>query len=271
MSVALAERPWEGEVEAVAAGYAALETAGFAKHVQLRHSITRLIQSGALQAGGRLPPEQELARALGISLGTVQKALTALANEGWIVREHGRGTFIQGGRQPITENWHYRFIDPETGRLAPVYSRLLARRVTSEAGPWTASLGSDPEGYVEITRLILVADRLTCWSQMHLGATRFARLLDLPAELFDNVNLKQIFEQRFAVPTISATQTVTARRFDASVCDTLAVPAGTTGIEFTITTQTHRGRPLSYQRALIPPSDFALDVSLLHNAKEAGR
>lgn len=271
MGVALAERPWDEEIAAVARGYAALETAGFAKHVQLRHSITRLVQSGALQPGGRLPPEQELARALGISLGTVQKALTALANEGWIVREHGRGTFIQASRQPITENWHYRFIDPETGRLAPVYSRLLARRLTTEAGPWAAWLGSDSERYIEIVRLILVADRLTCWSRMHLAASRFAGLLDLPAETFDNINLKQVFDEHFAAPTLSATQTVTARRFDDAICDVLDVPAGTTGIDLAIATQTHGGRPLSYQRALIPPSDLALDVSLLHKAKEGGR
>jgi GntR family transcriptional regulator len=271
MSVAQAERPWVNEIEAVARGYAALEAAGFAKHVQLRHSVTRLIQSGALQPGGRLPPEQELARAIGISLGTVQKALTALANEGWIVREHGRGTFIQGSRQPIAELWHYRFIDPETGRLAPVYSRLLERRLIAEPGPWAASLGSDPAGYVEITRLILVDDRLKCWSRMHLGATRFAGLLELPVDVFDNVNLKQIFEQLFAVPTLSATQTVTARRFAASVCEILDVPARTTGIDLAITTQTHGGRPLSYQRVLIPPSDFALDVSPLRNPLEAAR
>src|SRR5438270_7364056 len=213
MGVALAERPWDADIAAVQRGYAALETARFAKHVQLRHSITRLIQSGALQAGGRLPPEQELARAIGISLGTVQKALTALANEGWIVREHGRGTFGQGSGRPIAENWHYRFVDPETGRLAPVYSRLLERRRTNETGPWAAALGGDREGYVEITRLILVADRLRCWSRMHLGATRFAGLLELPAEIFDDVNLKQVFEQRFDAPTLSATQTLTVRRF----------------------------------------------------------
>lgn len=269
MTVALAERLWVNEIEAVARSYAALETAGFAKHVQLRHCITRLIQSGALRPGGRMPPEQELARAIGISLGTVQKTLTALANEGWIVREHGRGTFIQGSRQPITENWHYRFIDPETGRLAPVYSRLLERRLVAERGPWAASLGADPAGYIEITRLISVADRLKCWSRMHLGAARFGGLLELPAEVFDNINLKRIFEQRFEVPTLSATQTVTARRFDQSVCDILGVPARTTGIDLAITTQTHGGQPLSYQRVLIPPSDFALDVS--RNAREAAR
>ena len=215
--------------------------------------------------------EQELARAIRVSLGTVQKALAKLASDGWIVREHGRGTFVHGVKQPIAELWHYRFLDPATGRLAPVYSRLLERRLTTAPGPWQSVLGADPQGYVEITRLISVGDRLNCWSRMHLGASRFSRLLELPAEIFDNVNLKQIFQQRFDMPTVSATQTIKAARFDAPVCEALGLPSDAMGLDLEITARTRGGRTLSYQRILIPPSDFALDVSPLHGEPPSPR
>lgn len=53
----------------------------------------------ALAPDGRLPAERDLARDLGISRGTLRKALLALEREGRIWRRVGQGTFT-GPRRP---------------------------------------------------------------------------------------------------------------------------------------------------------------------------
>jgi len=44
--------------------------------------------------GGQIPSEEELSATLGISRGTLRQALSILDEEGFIVRKHGAGTFI---------------------------------------------------------------------------------------------------------------------------------------------------------------------------------
>lgn len=51
------------------------------------------LADGALAPAGRLPPERDLARAFGVSRGTLRKALRALEREGRIWRHVGQGTF----------------------------------------------------------------------------------------------------------------------------------------------------------------------------------
>src|SRR5258707_1984745 len=67
---------------------------GLPKHLQLSTAIVDLVRSGSLEAGDQIPPEQQLAQYLGMSLGTIQKALNRLAIDGLVVREHGRGTLV---------------------------------------------------------------------------------------------------------------------------------------------------------------------------------
>src|SRR5258705_3755053 len=82
---------------------------GLPKHSQLRKAVLACIESGLLRPGHKLPSEQVLTAQLGLSLGTVRRALEQLAVGQVVVREHGHGTFITEPPRPIDHNWHFRF------------------------------------------------------------------------------------------------------------------------------------------------------------------
>lgn len=63
------------------------------KYYTLAQDLKRMILDGGIQAGERLPSENELSERYQISRHTVRKALSILANEGYIYAEHGKGTF----------------------------------------------------------------------------------------------------------------------------------------------------------------------------------
>lgn len=63
------------------------------KYFTLAEDLKRMILEGRIQAGEKLPSENELAERYQISRHTVRKALSILANEGYIYAEHGKGTF----------------------------------------------------------------------------------------------------------------------------------------------------------------------------------
>ena len=70
--------------------------AGVPAHVQIERWFTEAIGRGDLMAGDRIPREQDLAAAFGVSRMTLRQALAALAARGVVDRQPGRagGTFI---------------------------------------------------------------------------------------------------------------------------------------------------------------------------------
>jgi GntR family transcriptional regulator len=253
-------------VETLLAALAETARSGLPKHLQLSTAIIELVRSGSLEAGDQIPPEQRLSQTLGMSLGTVQKALNRLAIEGWVIREHGRGTFVSNPDRPTEDVWfyryldHFRFRDPDGGEPLPVYSTLISRRTVEPGDPVRARLGEDPLGFVEIVRRIEVGQEFSCRSLMYLGATRFSGLLALPSHAFDNVNLKQIFADEFGAPTIDLVQTVRLAPLAVEDADFLNVATGSLALVLEILARTHREQPLSFQRILVPPSRYSLDV-----------
>ena len=59
-----------------------------------REQITRLITSGALKPGEKLPPERELIATLGVSRPTLREGIAALTAMGILEARQGAGTFV---------------------------------------------------------------------------------------------------------------------------------------------------------------------------------
>lgn len=53
------------------------------------------VRDGSYRPGERIPTEPELCRLFGVSRITIRKAIDELSSEGWLVRQQGRGTFVQ--------------------------------------------------------------------------------------------------------------------------------------------------------------------------------
>ncbi len=64
------------------------------KYRAVSDTIRRAVVSGRLEVGARLPPVRELAYRLGITPGTVARAYSVLTDEGVLLAEVGRGTFV---------------------------------------------------------------------------------------------------------------------------------------------------------------------------------
>jgi len=71
-------------------------------YLLVRDALLDRIKKGALKPGGTLPSEIDLYRELGVSLGTLRKALGVLEAENLIVREPGRGTFVNSYREGVS-------------------------------------------------------------------------------------------------------------------------------------------------------------------------
>ncbi|WP_046469821.1 GntR family transcriptional regulator [Allosalinactinospora lopnorensis] len=66
------------------------------KYAQIIKAIQERIEDGTYPVGEILPSESRMVREFGAGRSTVVRALQILSLQGWIEREHGRGSFVKG-------------------------------------------------------------------------------------------------------------------------------------------------------------------------------
>ena len=96
-------------------------------YLQIKDALRRLILTGTLPAGGKLPSVRSLASSLAINPNTIQRAYAELEAEGYIYSVAGRGSFVSAG-----DGEHLRRIAELTGRLVPLLEELKSLGYTRE-------------------------------------------------------------------------------------------------------------------------------------------
>lgn len=102
-------------------------------HMQITEMLIRDIASGRLLDGERLPPERDMATQLGIAVGTLRKALTALADKGLLTRRQGSGNYIRDIANPDSVYSFFR-LELASGGGLPTAAILSIDRLPKDPG-----------------------------------------------------------------------------------------------------------------------------------------
>ncbi|MBL1085831.1 GntR family transcriptional regulator [Streptomyces actinomycinicus] len=110
------------------------------KYVRLAQTIQRRIEDGTYAPGTRVPSENQLVQAFGMSRPTVVRALELLKRDGWLESRQGFGTIVRG-RPAVVEQKNRRGREAlerdesrTPGRLAAVDRVPVPARVASVLG-----------------------------------------------------------------------------------------------------------------------------------------
>lgn len=233
------------------------------KYLCMRDAIIELIVEGELAEGTRLPTEQELAGALPLSLGTVQKALRDLVETGDLYRRRRLGTFVGGGdhRREISTP-AFVFLRPDDTRVRMVFIRLLRRELTHRQGPWSESLGECCEGYVRLTRLDRIDGAFDCHTEIYLRADVAGELLEIDVEALEHESVLPLLQARGRVALFSAENRVGMIRLPKGVAKAISLPAGVVepwGLKLETHYLHNGGTPIAWQVMHIPANDYRLN------------
>lgn len=230
------------------------------KHARLHHAIIGAVEAGELCVGAKVMGERELSVALGLSLGTTQKALGRLMDEGFLVRRQGRGTFVGSERRPIAGSWHFRFVAPGGGPELPVFATIVERRLERQEGAWSAVLGQDPKGYVMVQRSLDIGGKFVCASQLYLPASRFSRLLRMAQKRLADSNFKTVLANEFSAPTLESDGLARMVPLDPEDAVLMGVAPHTVGLQVHITGRSFGREPFTFQRISVPPTIYSLKL-----------
>ena len=122
------------------------------KYRQIMRGIQAALSAGALRPGDRLPPQRELANALGVTMGTVTRAYREIDKLGLVKGEIGRGTFVVGPEaEEFTLHALHNRAYPETADWIRFDLNFPVPEGTPDLAAMLAELSHQP-GLKEMTR-----------------------------------------------------------------------------------------------------------------------
>ena len=125
---------------------------------QVYETLIKRIAEGVWRPGQALPSEQALAVQLGVSQGTVRKALDALAVDKVIDRRQGKGTYVAELTQERSLFRFFRLSREDGARAIPTSGEESVKRRAARAAERSILSLADGSEVIEIVRTRFVDD-----------------------------------------------------------------------------------------------------------------
>ncbi len=226
------------------------EAAGMPLYRVVKRALLHAIENGSCPPGGALPSEAELGRVLGVSIGTLRRAVDELAAEHILVRRQGRGTFV-ATHNPSRFLFQFFHVERSDGlRESPAVDLVSFERLRADdeaAAALRLRIG-DPVIQIE-NRLLLqgravIYDRLTLSSALFRGLTE-KRLLDRSATIY------QLYQSEFGITVVRALERARAAAADRHAVRVLGLAIGTPVMQVRRTALTFGDRPVEYRVSIV--------------------
>lgn len=219
------------------------------------------ILNGTYRTGARIPSEQDLTGAYGVSRITVKRAVDELAAEGLVVRHRGRGTIVSHAPAPAP---------PVTGSIQGLLENIVAMGLHTEVEVLEFEYTVPPERVRRALDVALGAEVQRSVRLRRLEGAPFSYLTTyVPAAIgraFGRDDLAtdplMALLERCGVEVGSADQTITATLADATVAPLLGVGIGAPLLSLTRLVRGQDEAPVEYITALYRPDRYQYRMML---------
>jgi GntR family transcriptional regulator len=189
-------------------------------YIQIADSLKTRIESGALSAGDRLPPERTLSEMLGVNRLTLRRALRLLAGDGLLIRRQGKGTYIA---RPKIERHAGSLVSFTRGMQRSGYTPG-AKIISFTQAPVDAALAKELQ--LPTSAPVYLIHRLRTLNREPVLLERYAIPADAFPELqrldLESRSLYEVFEQEYVIAVRRARQSlepVSATEYEARLLE----------------------------------------------------
>lgn len=214
-------------------------------HEQISEVIRDRITSGRWPAHYRLKAEPELAQDLGVSRGTLRRALATLIAEGLLRQVRGKGTFVTSSLVEPSIAQRLSSLSEDFANQGVVASTVVLRNI----------IARPPAPIAGLLDVSLDTDVLELWRVRSTSAGpvalihNYVRLDDVPAIQridFATHSLFAVLERDFGLPLASGRRTFSARLAAIDVARALEIQPGDPVQYIEQITYVATGQPIEY-------------------------
>lgn len=226
------------------------------RYAQVRRLLIAAIEAGVWRQGDQLPNENVLTRMTSFSLGTVQRALRDLVQEGVLERRQGAGSFVTQSSRMLPFPLHCRFQDDDGTGVLPIFTKTLYRGRPRGVIP---SLSAEDFGgrLFQIDRCIDVNGEFNVFSRFYASERDLAPLLTCSLRDLDGQNFKLAIAKEMRLPITSIQNKTRAQVLPNEMVGALKVKRGSLGLYVEAVALSGR-RPIYLQEFFIPPTQRLL-------------
>lgn len=226
------------------------EAAGMPLYRVVKRSLLNAIESGSYPPGQALPSETEIAVAMGVSIGTLRRAVDELAAEQILVRRQGRGTFVATQH---TDRFLFQFfrVEREDGlREAPTIDVLSFERTRVDAEAAHALDLRVGEPVIRIENRLLLQGSAVIFDQITLPASLFKglterRFRERPGTIY------QLYQVDFGITVLNARERARAGVADRNTVRVLGIAPGEPVMQVRRTALSFGDKPVEYRLSTI--------------------
>jgi len=190
---------------------------------QVYDLLTERIVNGDWKPSEPLPSEIALAEQLGVSQGTVRKALNQMVAENLLLRRQGKGTFVAEHTQESSLFRFFRYREPSGESLIPVTRVVSATRaIASEEICKHLNLEADSQ-VVEMLRVRSLRDTETIVEKIYQPLSVFPDI-DLQTEIPNS--LYTLYQDKYGISIVEVRDEVHATGLPAEFASYLSLPEG---------------------------------------------
>ncbi len=232
---------------------------GTPKHVSLSAGLVQAIESGLLKPGQKLPTEAELADALPLSVGTIQRAMGSLVSDGLVQRRRGAGSFVAPPQKLLEHPLHCRFVGSHG--FLPVYSQLIDRKLLSAQGPWSGPLQQRGQRVLRIDRKLSIQREFNVLSRIYVDPLRFPLLMTCADSALASHNIKLLLARHYRIGISHIEQSLQLLAFAPAVRRVLGLGAEGGGARLDLLAIEPNGKAALFQELYVPNNPYRLVVS----------
>jgi GntR family transcriptional regulator len=233
---------------------------------QLQCVLKMEIESGRWQPDEQLPTESKIAERFGVSKITVRQAMQALAEQGYIRREQGRGTFVSRRKFDEGPRELTSFTEEMKRHDLVASSHVLAQTVVlADARVSDALRLAEPESVFVLRRLRLANGEPMGVQTAHIPA---ALVPGLEKENLESASLYETLQKRFGLYPARARETYFAALADQAASDLLGIAAGSPVFAVERVTLLPNEKPFEFVQSVMRGDRYSIVLDLVKDSAE---
>ena len=212
------------------------------------------VVSGEWQIGKAIPSEASLAKEFSVAVGTIRQAIAELAEDGVLIKHHGKSTAVSSGLNGQSMLRFFRYQLEGQKQILPQAKVLDIKQVTPDRDIVKLT-GWKSKSLLKIHRIRLINGQPLLYEIIYLPLPQFKKLMQFKSKDFDDL-FYPMYAKVCEIAVIKAKDQVSFELMKKTDAKMLSMKEGHPGVRVTRIAFDLTGKPVEYRSSIGDAMEF---------------